>query len=84
MKQVKPSAPHAGASFVEIAKTQAQYETLPAYVDGQGLVQTEWEPTAEELAHLLNGGRVRLWVWTFGFPLQPLMLEAVPPIEEES
>lgn len=66
------------AAFVEFAKDQPEYLTLPAYVDIQGVVTTEWEPTADELAILLNGGNVRLRVFTFGRALQPVMLDACP------
>lgn len=77
MTPVEPKAPHAGAQFVVYAKNQPEYVPLPAYVDREGLALTEWELSAEDLARLLNGGRVRLWVWTFGQPLQPVMLDVV-------
>lgn len=50
---------------------------LPAAVASDGLVLTEWEPRAEDLAALLRGGRVRIWIMTSGKPLQPLVVEAV-------
>lgn len=68
-----------GARSVVIAKDQPQYEPVPASVDAQGLVLTEWEPTAEELDALLQGGRLRLWTWTFNRGFSPIALEAVGP-----
>ena len=65
-----------GARSVVFAKDQP-YDLLPASVDARGTVMTEWEPTAEELARLMCGGRVRLWVHTFGHPLQPISIEAI-------
>jgi hypothetical protein len=38
---------------------------------------TEWELSAEDLAKVLAGGRVRLWIYTFGHALQPVALEVV-------
>ena len=71
------AALHQHARLVVFAKDQPEYEALPASVDPDGLVMTEWELTAEELATIVNGGRVRLWVYTFNRALQPVMLEVV-------
>ncbi len=77
MIPVMPAAPHEGGILIIFAKDQPQYMPLPASVDRQGLVMTEWEVTAEELARVLAGGRVRLWIYSFGHPLQPVQLEVV-------
>ena len=77
MIPVAPVQPHAGAVRIVFAKDQPQYDPLPACVDPNGVVMTEWELTAEDLARVLAGGRVRLWVYTFRQPLQPVMLEVV-------
>jgi hypothetical protein len=53
---------HEGARLVVFAKDQPEYVPLPASVDEEGLVMTEWEPTSAELDVLLSGGRVRLWL----------------------
>jgi hypothetical protein len=83
---IEPQLPvHAGAKLQQIAETQDEYQTLPAYVDAAGLVLTEWEPTAAELHQLLTGGRIRIWIHTFGQDLQPLSVEAIggePPKDE--
>lgn len=78
MTPVEPSI-HEGAKLVTFAKDQPQYIPLPASVDAHGVVMTEWEPTEEELDRLLSGGRIRLWVHTFGNPLQPVRVEAIEP-----
>ncbi len=78
MTPVEP-LPHAGAKIVTFAKNQPQYHPLPASIDDKGIVMTEWEPSAEELDKLLSGGRVRLWVYTFNNPLQPVMVEVAEP-----
>lgn len=63
------------------AQQPDQYFALHASVDAQGTVMTEWELSAEDLARVLNGGRLRLWVCYTGVhrgqPLTPLMIEAV-------
>lgn len=61
--------------FVEIAKNQPEYLTLPALVFNDGRVMTEWQLSQEELGRLQRGERLRLWIWTFGHPLQPVALE---------
>jgi hypothetical protein len=61
MTPVEPAL-HDGAHLVVFAKDQPQYTPLPASVDANGVVMTEWEPTAEELNRLLCGGRIRMWL----------------------
>lgn len=75
MKPVAPANLPEGAQLVVIARDQPEYLPLPAAVSPDGCVMTEWELSAEDLAKVVNGGRVRLWVWTFRQPLQPVMLE---------
>jgi hypothetical protein len=72
-----PKNPHAGATIVVLARNQPEYDPLPAAVSQDGLVMTEWEFTAEELAAVLAGGRLRLRTFTFGHPFQPVQLEVV-------
>ena len=74
MKPVEPRE-REGATPVVFAKDQPEYIPLPSNVTPDGLVMTEWEPTALELAHLAAGARVRLWIWTHGNPLQPVALD---------
>lgn len=59
------------------AKNQPQYEQLPALVDREGVVVTEWDPNKDEIARLCAGGRIRLYVHTFGRALQPLRVEVL-------
>jgi hypothetical protein len=62
--------PHQAADpeprYVEFAKDQAEYQTLPALLFLDGKVLTEWQPTEEERERLLRGENVRLWVWLHG------------------
>lgn len=75
MKAVVPECGHEGAEFFEIGLGQEEYSVLPAYRSPDGLVMTEWEPTEEERKLLASGGRVRLWIHTFGTALQPVSME---------
>jgi hypothetical protein len=78
MTPVEPSL-HEGGFLIVFAKDQPQYQPLPASVDLQGTVMTEWEPTAEELQALLTGGRIRLWVLhAFGAHTCPSCRHEVP------
>jgi hypothetical protein len=60
---------------VVFAKDQPQYLPLPALVFEDGKILTEWTLTEEERQRLIRGEALRLWVWTFNQPLQPVMLE---------
>jgi len=66
---------------VTFAKDQPPYTPLPASVDPEGNVMTEWEPSAEDLATLLNGGRVRIWLMgtgvQLGRPMTPIAVETI-------
>lgn len=81
MKPVRPPL-HDGGRHVTFGKSQPEiYFALPASVDDQGTVMTEWELSAEDLAMLLDGGRLRLWLMFTdvkdGKPLTPVCLETV-------
>ena len=78
MMPVEPIIPE-GSRRVVYAEHQSEYIPLPAAVDPEGVVLTEWQLTDEELDMLLCGGRIRLYVHTFGAPLQPVMIEATAP-----
>ena len=76
---------HKSGRFIVFAKDQPPYLPLPALVDLQGTVVTEWELTEEELHCLMVGGRVRLWMLYTGVtddpprPLTPIRLEVIEP-----
>lgn len=70
-----------GRDEVVYAETQAEYEPLPAIrLDcRQGEVITRWKPDAGELEALANGASIYLHLWTFGNPLQPILIEVATP-----
>lgn len=86
MKPVTPFQAHSGGKIVVFAKDQPQYQELPASCDVSGLVMTEWEPTPEEREAITAGARVRLWIYTFNEPLQPVHVEVshVPSGDESN
>jgi hypothetical protein len=51
--------------FVEIAKDQPEYLTLPALVYTDGKILTEWKLSEEERARIAQGENIRLWVWVY-------------------
>ena len=63
--------------FVIFAKDQPEYLPLPALVYADGKVMTEWKLTEEERLALIRGENIRLWIWTYGRPLQPIALEVI-------
>lgn len=86
MTPVEPTIVEEGSRLVVWAKDQPQYNPLTTAISPDGIVTSEWEPTAEELYSLLNGGRVRLRVHTFdprlgepGHHLQPVSLQVLEP-----
>jgi hypothetical protein len=79
MKPIEPAGMHVGARRVVYPGRKPSVIDLPAAVDDTGLVLTEWELGAEDLARLLRGGTIRLWLHTHGKPLQPVALETTEP-----
>jgi hypothetical protein len=77
MNAIEPETIHDNATRIVFAKNQPEYQQLPAAIDDKGLVLTEWEFSAEDMAKIVNGGRLRLWLLTFNGPLQPVALEVV-------
>lgn len=75
MNPIVPSTSPEGGRAVVFAKDQPQYIPLPAIVCPDGSVLTEWQLTEDERARLVAGEAIRLTIWTFGRPLQPVMLE---------
>lgn len=75
MIPVTPQGTLEGARLVHFGAQQPEYHTLPALVDRNGVVMAEFELDASELDRVCRGGRVRLWVYTFGRPLQPVAVE---------
>ena len=79
MKPPSPVIP--GQNFPEliIAEHQDEYHNLPAISVSPGIIITRWELTFWERIRLFFGGSVYLWVWSFGKPLQPVLLETKTP-----
>jgi hypothetical protein len=85
--------PCAGATKVTYAKDQPEYTPLPANLFPDGSMYTEWRPSEDELARLLAGEHIRLWVWTNALIcpkcgqhehphlLQPVAVEVTSPDE---
>lgn len=72
MTPVEPQESSGLVTPIVLGAGQPEYIPLPALIDAAGTVITEWEPTAEELAILMNGGRIRIETLTFGHPFQPV------------
>jgi hypothetical protein len=62
-------------ALVIFAKNQPEYMPLPALTFTDGKILTEWELTEAERLALANGAPLRLWIWRFDQPLQPVMLQ---------
>ncbi len=75
MIPVTPENLHENADYVIIGHGQKDHIELPASMSPDGMVMTEWALTQEELAKLVLGGRIRLWIHTMNNPFQPVRLE---------
>jgi hypothetical protein len=81
MNPVMPSPEHGDEFFIGRGQ-EKYYEVIPARVRrdehwDSPRVTTEWQPTAEELAILMNGGKIRLTFLTFGSHFAPMMQEVI-------
>jgi hypothetical protein len=60
---------------------QKDYHPLPAAVNDTGTVVTEWELSAEDLAMIFEGGRIKLQIAFTGVhqgkPLSPIKIEVI-------
>lgn len=65
----------ADPQFCVIAQDQPQCTPLPALIYRDGKVLTEWRLTEEERDRIARGENIRLWIWPFGLPLQPILIE---------
>lgn len=63
-----------GTRRVTYAEDQPEYRALPSLRIPDGRVVSQWLPSAEELALLLDGAAVTLVTHTFNQPLQPIIL----------
>lgn len=59
---------------VVIGADQSEYVPLPSILFPDGKILTEWELSEAERDRIARGERIRLWIWTGGQPLQPVML----------
>lgn len=68
---------------VVFAKDQPEYQPLPARVSNnpERTVTSCWELTDEELAIVMATKRIYCGMFTFGQPLQPLLLTVELPEE---
>lgn len=82
MTPVQPTI-HTGATLIVFGSSQPEYIPLPASVDGNGTVMTEWVLTPEECSRLMCGGHLRLWLIGTdvqkGRPLTPIRMDALLP-----
>ena len=77
MTPVSPVAPGSAEAEVTYAKDQQEYLPLPTLrLDTpQVPVISRWRLTEDERKAIAEGADVVLTLWTFGNPLQPILLE---------
>lgn len=64
---------------VVFAKDQKEYQPLPAYSQPNGLVTFCMQLDPHELEKVLQSGKLRLTVLTFGRPAQPIRVATKEP-----
>jgi hypothetical protein len=63
---------------VRIAEDQPQYETLPAYWNKQdGTIVFCFDLTNEEIAEIVNTGKIWFKQKTFNQPMQPIFMSTL-------
>lgn len=78
MKPVSPVIPNLDNPETVIAEHQDQYQNLPALVLNEGII-SRWKLSPEEIEMVVKTGDIYLFVWTFGNPLQPVLLQTETP-----
>ncbi len=81
MQPVSPVAPGLALPEIVFAKSQPEYNPLPAYRSDDGLVVTRWKLTWMERITVLLGGNLWLSVLTFNRPIQPVKIDTQFPID---
>jgi hypothetical protein len=79
MRAIEPTVVHSDARRVTFTGQKPHVSDLPATMNDSGLVLTEWMLSAEDLARLLRGGTVRLWVHLGKARFPPVKMETVEP-----
>jgi hypothetical protein len=79
MKPITPIAIHDGARRITYSRMVKDGGRVDAAIDRDGVVLTEWEFGAEDLARIWRGGTLRLWVYTKGKPMCAVELETTEP-----
>jgi hypothetical protein len=79
MRPVAPD-PHSRDATLKILQiSDGTYDRMPASVGEDGIIMVEWELSREDVAAILEGGRVRLWLAAERTPFIPVTLEIVLP-----
>lgn len=81
MIPIEPEVIPEGTKLVVYAKNQPEYIPLPVIKYPDGLLLTEWKLTEEEREAIIRGENIKLWIWTFNNPLQPIALEVTKETE---
>ena len=79
MKPAVPIIPGENLPVTKIAENQAEFETLPAYVDPEGTVLVRWKLSWGERIEILLNGDIYHWIRAGKNPLQPVMLSTEAP-----
>lgn len=79
MKPISPVIKDRNLQETVFAEHQDEYQNLPSIVLENGQVITRWKLSLRERLKVLFSGDIYLWIWSFGNPLQPVLLEVEPP-----
>jgi hypothetical protein len=78
MEPVSPVLPTSAEVETVYAKDQPEYKPLPTF-RSEKAVLSRWSLTAEERAHIANGGDLFICMMNFGGPLLPILPIAASP-----
>jgi len=79
-----PITPHGNGELLVFGRNQPEYKDLPARVYPiDGLIHTKWKFTPEEVACILEGGCLNLYLTSITLSMSPVQLTIDGTKEEQ-
>ena len=79
MKPVSPVIPNETHDEIIVAENQDEYQNLPCIPLTGGVILTRWKLSDEEKKIVAETGDIYLYLWTFGKPVAPVLLQVEKP-----
>jgi len=87
MKPVSPVIPHENLKEIIVAENQDEYQNLPVAYCGppnEGVAVCRWELSDRDIELIRSTKSIWCYIWTFGKPFNPMLLQVdIPTLEIE-